>query len=190
MAAARYRIVIALDGSEYSEIVLEHALDQAARHDAPDLHVLAVVEHDCEIAAAKVRLATEILEGLATFRAGRPAWRTTLHVCAGKASEEIVDLAAEVLADLVVIGRYGIHDRHGHLTAHHGGRRRGSIADDVLERAPCPVLVVKLTDHPVEAQPQCPACVEIRALSDGARWFCAEHASDRVPRLTELVSGS
>src|SRR5712671_1942946 len=40
----RYRMVVGVDLTEYSEIVLEHALDQAARHSAPELHIIHVRE--------------------------------------------------------------------------------------------------------------------------------------------------
>ena len=57
MGIQRYRIVVALDGSEYAEIVVEHALDQAARHDPVDLHLLTVVNNAADVEAAKVWLA-------------------------------------------------------------------------------------------------------------------------------------
>jgi len=41
----RYRIVVGVDLSEWSDIVIEHALDQAARHDSPELHFLSVREN-------------------------------------------------------------------------------------------------------------------------------------------------
>jgi nucleotide-binding universal stress UspA family protein len=175
-AVSRYRIVVALDGSEYAEIVLEHALDQAARHDAPDLHVIVVIEDEgVELEPIKVWLAACVLDGLESFRAGRPGWRTRLHVRAGKAAEEIANLAAEINADLVVVGRYGLH------------HARRSVADAVLEMAICPTLVVGLTDHPVETVPQCAECAVVREQSDGERWFCARHSDASRLHLTTLV---
>jgi nucleotide-binding universal stress UspA family protein len=174
----RYRIVIALDGSEYSEIVLEHGLDQAARHDVPDLHILAVVGDAAEIHATKAWLAAAVLEGLDAFRAGRPDWRTRLHVRVGRPVEEIVNLAAEVDADLLVIGRYGVH------------HPRRSIADAVVAAATCPTLVVGLAGHAVEAERPCAECAAVREQSDGERWFCARHAAPDRLRLSTLVSSS
>ena len=177
-AKNRYRIVIAVDGLQYSEIVLEHGLDQAARHDAPDLHVLAVVEEPSGIATVKTWLAAAVLEGLDSFRAGRPDWRTRLHVRVGRPAEEIVDLAAEVDADLLVIGRYGLH------------HPRRSISDEVVTTATCPTLVVGLTGHAVEAEQPCPECAAVREQSDGERWFCAIHAAPDRLRLSTLVPPS
>jgi nucleotide-binding universal stress UspA family protein len=173
----RFRIVVALDRSEYSEIVLEHALDQAARHDAPDLHILTVVEREADIQPAKDRLAREVVEGLDSFR--REGWLTRLHVRVGNADDEISNLALDLDADLLVIGRYGIHDK------------RSSTADRVLAAVTCPTLIVGLAGRSVDPQPQCPRCVAVRAESDGEHWFCEEHAGDRM-RLSALVpfSGS
>jgi nucleotide-binding universal stress UspA family protein len=164
-----YCIVIALDTSEYSYVVLEHALDQASRHDACDLHVVTVVDDDAELAAAKELLAAIVRDELDAFRAGQPEWRTMLHVRCGDAADEITDLAAEVDADLLVFGRFGLHQRHG------------STADRMLVAAPCPALVITgIPGRVVPAEPQCEACIEARAQSEGNRWFCTSHASDRL----------
>ncbi len=169
----RYRIVVALDRSEYGEIVLEHALDQAARHPGPDLHFVTIVDKPAELDDAKQWLAITAFEGLEIFGRGQPDWRARLHVRAGHADEEIADVAAEVDADLLVIGRFGAHGRH-------------SAADRLVKLAPCPTLVVGLAGHATEAQPQCGKCVAVRADTDGERWFCDEHG-DGGSRLTELL---
>jgi nucleotide-binding universal stress UspA family protein len=171
----RYRIVIALDGSEYSEIVLEHGLDQAARHDAPDLHMIAVVGEPSECDATKTWLATTVLEGLEAFRAGRLDWRTRLHVRIGRPAEEIVNLAAEIDADLLVIGHYGLH------------HPRHSVADAVISSATCPTLVVGLAGHALETERPCLGCAAVREQSDGERWFCEKHAAPDRLRLSTLV---
>jgi nucleotide-binding universal stress UspA family protein len=172
----RFRIVVALDRTEYAELVLEHALDLAARHDASDLHVLTVLDRHDDVDAEKQRVAQLVREGLETFHP-RPELRVRLHIVAGHAAEEISALAADVRADMLVVGRFGAHGRK-------------SVSDRVLEASPCPTLVVKLTDQPVEAHEQCPYCVAVRDDSAGERWFCKTHAdSDRV-RLTTLLPPS
>jgi len=174
-APRRYRIVVALDGSQYSEIVLEHAFDQAARHDTPDLHLVTVVDNAGDVDFMKHWLARTALEGLDAFSDHREAWRTRLHVRVGKTETEIANLAAEVDADLLVIGNYGVHPQ------------RRSIASRIIERATCATLVVGLTGRAVEAEPQCLDCVAVRESSDGERWFCAAHTSDHDLRLSTLV---
>lgn len=183
MRDQHYRIVVALDLSEYAEIVLEHGLDQAARHTLPDLHFLHVVDdaRDSSVEAAKNKLAVLVLEGLETIGPGVD-WRARLHVRAGKPHEEIVTLAGEIDAHLIVIGRFGVHRRLGQL---------GSVAHRVLEHAHCPTLAVNLVDRPIETQPQCPDCVGVRADSDGERWFCDAHsARNRVTLATAFVPSS
>ena len=172
----RYRIVVALDRTEYAELVLEHALDLAARHDAPDLHVLTVIDRRDDIEAEKRRVEQLVREGLETFQ-HRAETRTRLHVTVGNAAEEITALAADVRADLLVVGRFGAHGRK-------------SVSERVLETSPCPTLVVKLTDQPVEAHEQCPYCVAAREDSAGEVWFCKTHADSDRFRLTTLLPSS
>ena len=171
----KYRIVVGLDGSEYAEIVLEHALDQAARHDSPDLHLVSIVGDEREIDATKRWLARAALEALDAFSAHSGAWCTRLHVRVGKPELEIANIANEVDADLLVIGNYGVH------------RHRKSMATRIMERVACPTLVLGLSGHVNEVEPQCPACVLVRESSDGERWFCDAHTSDHEFRLSALV---
>jgi nucleotide-binding universal stress UspA family protein len=164
-----FRMVVALDLSEYAEIVLEHALDQAARHPAPDIHVVHVVARDNEhhIDEAKRRLGAVVLDALETFDRG-PDWRVRLHIRAGKPDEEVIGLAEDVEAQLIVCGRFGVH---------HARRRLGSVAHRILEHANCPVLAIHVIDRGVEASKQCPTCAAVRAETDGEVWFCAEHSA-------------
>jgi nucleotide-binding universal stress UspA family protein len=178
-APHRYRIVVALDLSEYAEIVLEHALDQAARHTAPDLHFVTVQESaKTSIDELKQRLAVLAFQGLELFRTDRPEWRARLHLRTGDPAEEIANLAADVRADLIVIGRFGLH---------HKPRRLGSVADQVLRIATCPALVVGLSEHEVDPPEQCAACVEIREESDGERWFCDAHVAPEYGGMTATM---
>ncbi len=174
----RFRIVVALDRSEYAEIVLEHAIDQAARHDTPDLHFVTVVQSRDDVDEVKTWLATEVIQGLDNLRSSPADWRSRCHVIEGDPAVEIATLAADLAADLIVMGRFGAHDANN------------TIAARVLERAPCPTLVVNLMDHPVELTPQCPACVDAREISEGERWFCAEHTSSDRIRLSTLLGSS
>ena len=175
----RFEIVIGLDLSEYAEIVLEHALDQAARHDAPDLHVLTVIDTPADLEATKQRMAALVLPALEDFDC--TDWRLRLHVRVGKAHEEIAGLAAELRASLIVVGRFGLH---------HRGSRLGSVASRVLDAATCPTLVVGMVDDSPDAVAQCPDCVTVRAESDGEHWFCPAHAAnDGASFATVFVSG-
>jgi nucleotide-binding universal stress UspA family protein len=166
----RYRAVVALDDSEYAEIVLEHAIDQMLRHEHAELHLLRVVRHERDVEAAGRELARHALEGFETARDSAGQRLARLHVRVGDAAEVIPRLAGELDADLVIVGRFGTRRHRGH-----------SLASRVVDASPCPVLVVGLTEHEVPAVEQCPACVAVRAATDAETWFCPEHSGD--PRL-------
>lgn len=177
----RFQIVVAYDCSEYAEIVLEHAIDQAARHDAPELHILTVVEDDrADLDEIQRRLAGLVTPALEAFK-NHNSGRARLHVRIGKPHEEIANFAAEIRAQLIVAGRFGTHR----------GRRLGSVIGRILDASPCPVLVVNLFDDSPDSVPQCPDCVAARAETDGERWFCDAHrAPDRISMSPIIGLGS
>jgi nucleotide-binding universal stress UspA family protein len=193
----RFPMVVAVDLSEYSDHVLVHAFDQAARLARPALHILTVVsdEHglfdrpsETELAAREAHAKGAMVEQVlrlfedAVVPAVRETWQTRLHVRRGRPEEEIIELAAEVGAELVVVGRFG-----------HSRRRRrgrlGSIADGVVAQAECPVLVVTGGRDTTASDRQCPECVRIRAESDGERWFCQKHHSEERVGHSVLLYG-
>jgi nucleotide-binding universal stress UspA family protein len=173
----RYRLIVGIDLTEYSEIVLEHALDQAARHPSPELHFLFVKEKPHRRRSAeelKQRLAAVVYPALQTFNRHATDWRARLHLRTGKPDEEIAMLAQDLLADLIVIGQFGLH---------HPRRASRTVSDRVLRAAPCPTLVVGMP-HEQQRSQICGACAVVREESDGERWFCAEHsAPDRIEHV-------
>ncbi len=193
----RFPMVVADDLSEYSDHVLVHAFDQAARTEHPAIHILSVVSDDhgllhrpteADLVAleerAKETLVVQVLRLLddAVPAATRATWQTRLHVRRGRPEEEIIELAAEVGAGLLVLGRFG-HSRRRRLG------RLGSIADRVLAHAECPVLLVTGGRETTASDRQCPDCVHVRSESDGERWFCAQHHGERVG-YSVLLHGS
>ncbi|HUS28939.1 MAG TPA: universal stress protein [Kofleriaceae bacterium] len=156
----RYRIVVGVDLSDYSQIVIEQALDQAARHQSPDLHFIHVAERRKDsIEELSERLSAAVYPSLQVFNQYGTDWRARLHVRRGKPEQQINILAADILADLIVVGQFGLHRR--------------STANRVLTHAHCATLVVGM---PKEVDlSQCHACSATREDSDGALWFCDEH---------------
>lgn len=157
----RYRIVVGVDLTEYSQIVIEHSLDQAARHQLPELHFLHVAEKGRVAAIDQLteRLSHAVYPALQVFNQYGSDWRARLHVRHGKPDEQIASLAADVLADLIVVGQFGLH--------------RKGLATRVLTHAPCATLVVGMP-HELDVT-QCPVCATIREDSAGDRWFCDDH---------------
>lgn len=107
-----------------------------------------------------------ILKGLQGLTVG-------IHLRAGRAVREIVQLATEVRADLIVVGSHrGPHLKQWVV---------GSTAEKLIAGAPCPVLVAspKPKEHEKlepTIEPACPQCVESRRSSGGARWWCERHS--------------
>jgi nucleotide-binding universal stress UspA family protein len=167
---SRYRIVAGIDLSEYSDIVIEHALDQAARHDAPELHLLTVRERRKPSAEdVKQMLWERAYPLLEAFNRHGTDWRARLHVRRGRPDEQIAQLAAEVSADLIVIGQFGLHTKK---------RTDKNLPNRVLQHAPCATLVVGMPDA-IDEHPQCPVCIATREDTDGNVWFCESHTAPR-----------
>jgi nucleotide-binding universal stress UspA family protein len=198
----RYKIVVGVDFSEMSEVVLETALDLAARHEFPEIHVLSVlaaqrwprkpdqVDQSSELAELERALRSLLGEKLADF--GRSfetleGWRVYVHTRVGSAADQIASLAWEAEAEIIVLGRHG-----------ESGWRRfllGTVPEHVLRLARCPVLIVQPTDYGL-AEPeleleqmaeQCAECVAARHDSDGGQWFCTRHSDYRLSRSTYMA---
>ena len=147
-------MVIGVDLSEYADIVIEHALDQAARHVAPDLHFL-IVKESRKLSSEELqqRLADRVVPMLETFNQHGTEWRARLHVRAGKPDEQIAGLAADLRADMIVIGSFGLH---------HGGHSLRTLPSRVLRDAPCATLVVTMP-LAQDSSPHCAATATPRA---------------------------
>jgi nucleotide-binding universal stress UspA family protein len=166
----RYRIVVGVDLSEYADIVVEHALDQAARHEAPELHFLTVRERRRpSVEEYQQALWERVHPSLETFNQFGTDWRARLHVRRGRPEVEIAELAAELRADLIVIGQFGLHNPRA---------TDKNLPNRVLQQAVCPTLVVCVPE--TVDSPQCPMCAAVREDTEGESWFCPEHGGDRA----------
>jgi nucleotide-binding universal stress UspA family protein len=207
----RYTIVVGLDFSEPSDEALDQAFHAAHAREHAEVHVLHVeldlathareahLEREWEPTAAAVppvsnldRLEAHVVARLERFRAahGSPRFaRLVSHFRLGSAAEQLVQLAADLDADLVVVGTHGRHGMARLLL--------GSVAERVIRLAHCPVLVVRPKDHlglrhaelPRPAPP-CPACVARRRETGGDELWCTEHAAPQVrPHVTSFTRG-
>jgi nucleotide-binding universal stress UspA family protein len=103
--------------------------------------------------------------------------RVVGHLAAGSSWREILQVAIDLQADVVLVGTHG-----------RTGVKRlllGSVAETVVRKASCPVIVVRPKDYhafvPPEIEPPCPDCLRVQQETSGARLWCERH-SEHHPR--------
>jgi nucleotide-binding universal stress UspA family protein len=136
------KILHANDGSEQAFHALALAL-AIARQNNSELHMVSVEEIDYmpefieEVRQETGTAARRFRAVLQRARALADEHQVKLqtHVLAGHPVRDVVQLAAELKVELLVIGATG----HSALYE----RMIGSRADRIVQLAPCPVLVVK-----------------------------------------------
>ena len=196
-----YVIVVAIDYSETSDLVFDRAMELAAEKPAAALHAINVLPvyqsgfvPDASIgwtgslpsiSDASKTLKAYVEKRTSAFRAKHPgqnlAFLDTVvaHQRVEIPSEEVAQLAADLEADLVVVGTHG-----------HRGLARillGSVAEATVRLAPCPVLVVRPKTPPAPVptiQPACPRCLEARKASAGKELWCDQHREHHGQRHT------
>ncbi|HJX07038.1 MAG TPA: universal stress protein [Actinomycetota bacterium] len=134
------RIVVAVDGSGESRKTLPVALEMATRFGSA-VTVVHVREHTryegSDVDLGPETPAEELVESaLGRFRdAGVEARGEIRRVNPGNTPEQIVDVAADVGADLIVMGTRGLTEWRSILL--------GGVANKVVQHAHCPVLLVR-----------------------------------------------
>ena len=141
------RILFATDGSQEAELAALKAVDLAQSTDS-ELHVVHVgvvplfllsdpgtLGYDGKLYDEIEEESGELLRKLSWQVKAAGGTVAGTHLRMGEVDLEIVALAKELGADLIVMGCRG----------HRGIRRaiEGSISDAVIRHAPCPVLVVR-----------------------------------------------
>lgn len=179
-SAQRPALVGAVDASSEARLVLERLGEEAARHQVADVHVVRVIDV-AQKYADRVPIEDEHdalrVEAKDVLDAFRPSGRVHIHVRVGRPDEEIIALAHEARADMIVIGHHG----EGHRHDLHRRRFAGNTVERVLRVAPCPVLVVQDRLYDPPPADQCADCVRVRAETAGETWFCDAHRSRERP---------
>src|SRR5688500_17436164 len=141
-------ILLATDGSAQAQLAATTAADLAQTTDS-ELHVTTVgagvpisattsPAHFEDVLRENRRQAQEVLEQQTKSIEESAGVVNETHLREGRAEEEIVELAEELGAGLIVMGSRG-----------HGRLRRalmGSVSDAVLRHAPGPVRIVRKDD--------------------------------------------
>jgi nucleotide-binding universal stress UspA family protein len=96
---------------------------------------------------------------------------TSAHIRIGHAARELIALAKELEADLLVVGTQGRTGLERVLM--------GSVAEHVVRAAPCPVLVARPRESPevVDIESACPECVELRTSTTSHQTWCVRHSA-------------
>ena len=189
-ATARFVVLAAVDDSEACHGVVRTAANMARSIGGGELHLVHVIEDlppPIEVVPRPPGLGVTVweMETAAARRLGalateaRPSFvgRIVTHLAAGSAWKQILQVAADLQADLIVVSTHG-----------RSGVKRavlGSVAETVARKASCPVLVVRDKDYhallPPEIEPPCPDCVRVQSESGGSHLWCDRH-SQHHPR--------
>jgi nucleotide-binding universal stress UspA family protein len=151
------KVVLAIDGSEESSRAAKAAVELCEKtgselhvvHVGEDFYLTAVTDLDMvaqtwvaqEYAESETnfeQIAREVLDAEVEKVEAAGGTVAQAHLRVGRADAEIVDLAEEIEAGLVVLGSRGL-----------GGVKRalmGSVSYSVVRHAHCPVLVVRRQD--------------------------------------------
>jgi nucleotide-binding universal stress UspA family protein len=145
-------IVVGTDGSATAQEAVRVAAEMARRFGA-HLHVLSAYRLfgdmvvvapaleekvlGAEGAEEGVRAEIEARLGAVAEEVERDGVAVTTHLAAGNPAEAILDVALRHHADLIVVGNRGV-----------GNRMLGSVPNNVVQHAPCSVLVVHTWPRP------------------------------------------
>src|SRR6185369_10411182 len=191
-----YLIVVGIDYSPASDLALERAFELATARPPAEVHVVSVINlygpqgivagsaepvgmNSVTLAEATSALERYVEQRRSSFQGALDSVGVRCHLRLDAPATEVAQMAADLEADLVVVGTHG---RRGIARL-----LLGSVAEAVVRLAPCPVLVVRPKALPHEGpriEPPCPACLEARRASGGAQYWCEQHRERHGQRHT------
>lgn len=189
-------IVVGLDFSELADRAFKQAYELAAVSSTSEIHAIfvmtsAVVDPLTGYDAVEPSTAARMEQGATRlskhvnellFKLGgivTSGMRVYSHFRIDVPWVGITRLAAEVEANVVVVGTHGRHGVARWLL--------GSVAEGVVRHASCPVLVIPLEPKALELpkiEAACPQCIEARKASSGRELWCAQHREHHGRRHT------
>ncbi len=139
------KILVATDGSQYSDKALEYAVNIAKVFGAK-LYIIHVVEEDkVALASSAIPITTNIIDDLVRIgneilsRAREYARSRGIDaeviLARGNAADKILETADKINADLIIVGSRGLKGLARFLL--------GSVSERVVRHSNKPVLVVK-----------------------------------------------
>jgi len=168
------QFLVGFDFSPLAELALGQAALLASQLPAADIHILSAVETARDLEVGE-RLRARAASALRIVEAG-PGVRVFVHVTPGDPAGQILALAEDIQADLILVGTHGRHGLERLLV--------GSVAERVVRSATCPVLVMRPRTYDASRQlapePPCPDCLAVREATSGAEFWCAPHGTPWV----------
>lgn len=197
-------IVVATDFSEVARLALLQAWQLATQRADAELHVVHVIDDRGRALTKNARLRSRdhlltVLPGQLRSYAmdlGRQAQLAPLHhplsvhVRIGKPAREILTLAAELDAAMLVVGSHA-----------RGGLDRlvmGSVAHQLVSAGRLPVLVshpkhfegISTARSPEAPEPPCPDCLALRRTTGDAQLWCEVHSRAHAQPHTYRWTGN
>lgn len=187
--ARGFHIVVGYDFSDQAQLALVESLALARQQEAATIHIIGVLEparglgritHSGTITFTEAERAQKEIEKAVEAEGGdfqADTYRLIVHTRIGTPAKEILSLADETDADLIVVGT---HARKGVSRL-----LLGSVAEQIMRNAHCPILVMRPKEHRSDAEradeslrpePPCPRCVAQRVETRGAQWWCTSHS--------------
>jgi nucleotide-binding universal stress UspA family protein len=184
--APRFVVIGAVDDGPLAQEVVRVGANFARMVPGGELHLIHVLENlpppvslvppptGMGLTAAEMEAeARKRLDELLALARGKFAGRIVGHLAAGSASREIIQVAMDLQADAVVVGTHGRTGVKRFLV--------GSVAESVVRKASCPVIVVRPKDYqgvvPPEIEPPCPECQLVQQQTAGTRLWCQRHSA-------------
>ncbi len=179
------RILVAVDFTPQSDHAFETGLSLAAAYGGTELHAafvksglegLPMTKRDVVLMDEDLdRVKLHVSKLTAAYRERHPDFEVPdpiPHRLFGQPAGALLRHASGLQVGLIVIGT---RDRRGLTRA-----LLGSVAAAVVEKATCPVLVVRPIDHSAadtipDIEPLCEQCAVEREKSAGAELWCERH---------------
>lgn len=133
------KILLATDGSEYSEAAVALAIDLAKEHSAKLTAISVVYTNDEFMALAPtvvselISKARSVLDGISRQAKTEGLWKIDTVIKEGEPYQAITSLASDVAADIIVMGSCGRKGFNRLLM--------GSVTERVIGYSECPIMI-------------------------------------------------
>jgi nucleotide-binding universal stress UspA family protein len=181
-------LVLGLDLSDTnsSGYAFDQAARIAARIESSQVHPVYVLPEEAGeavVTEASGLLGRYVGEKIAVLGVTGPVYCT--HIRRGDPAKAIAQTAADVGADMIVVGT--------HKTPRVKTILIGSTAERVMSNTTCPVLVAGPRPHPepshvIVIEPPCPDCLARRRETANRVFWCARHSESHHLRRHHIYS--